>query len=360
MLIMITARTQREGQVFAATTEPVASEKLRIYDVGFRVASQDRHKGVSWVGNRPVGAKHIMPLTSLGADWMVQTPFGWQPHHNDPELRLSNHGHLWGEADEGLISTNKMACNLDIKVLLKPHIWLTRSNDGKWRKDIAMVSEQDWQAWFANYRTFILHYARLAQEQDMAGLCIGTELAGTVEREGEWRALIAEIRSLYSGKLTYAANWHDEFERVPFWDALDWIGIQAYFPLSKSPSASVDELIEGWQPHLVKMAEVARRTQKPVIITEMGYRATPDAAIEPWLWPERGLKASPEGLVMQARCYEAYFKAVWNQPWLLGTYIWKWHPSMGLAEPPRELNIGFSPQHKPALEVLRRYYNGHN
>jgi len=176
-------------------------------------------------------------------------------------------------------------------------------------------------------------------------------------READWRRLIADVRAVYSGMVIYAANWYDEYERVPFWDALDAIGIQAYFPLSSDDNADLDALIAGWQPHLQAMAEVSRRFGKPVLFTEVGYRATPDAAREPWLWPQQGVHAEPAGLAMQARCYEAFFQAVWPQPWIAGVYIWKWHPRMSL-EPPREPDIGFTPQHKPAVEVLARYYRG--
>jgi hypothetical protein len=37
-----------------------------------------------------------------------------------------------------------------------------------------------------------------------------------MNRPKYWQELILEIRKVYKGKLTYAANW-DEFKRVPFW-----------------------------------------------------------------------------------------------------------------------------------------------
>ena len=45
-----------------------------------------------------------------------------------------------------------------------------------------------------------------------------------------WWELIANIRQSYSGQLTYAANF-DNYQEVYFWDQLDLIGINAYFPL---------------------------------------------------------------------------------------------------------------------------------
>lgn len=349
LLIMISLRS--------ATGEAQASApkvSVPMHPVSFKL-DQVKHRGISWVGSGPVSREHLTPISEVGSNWIVQTPFGWQRYHNSPNLRLSTSAHLWGETDEGLIVTARHAHQQQLKILLKPHIWLTRSPDGKWRSDIAMKDEKAWALWWKNYHKFMLHYARLAEEQGMAALCVGTELAATVHLEKEWRNLIAEVRKVYSGKLTYAANWYDEYERVPFWDALDWIGIQAYFPLAQNPDASVEELVQGWQPHLQQIAKIANQFQRPVLFTEVGYRATPDAAIEPWLWPKRGQIATDQGLAVQETCYEAFFKAVWPQPWLLGAYIWKWHPHLQLQKPSNP-SIGFTPQHKPAMDVLKRYY----
>ena len=62
----------------------------------------------------------------------------------------------------------------------------------------------------------MLHYSRLAEKHGIEVLCIGTELYRTaVEREQDWRRLIADIRRIYDGKLIYAANWYREFEVPP-------------------------------------------------------------------------------------------------------------------------------------------------
>ena len=48
--------------------------------------------------------------------------------------------------------------------------------------------------------------------------------------ETHWRKLIRKTRSLYQGQLTYAANF-DQYHEVSFWDALDFMGVNAYFSL---------------------------------------------------------------------------------------------------------------------------------
>ena len=68
----------------------------------------------------------------------------------------------------------------------------------------------------------------------------------------EWDELIAAVRTVYSGELTYAANF-DQYRAVGFWPGLDLIGINAYFPLRARPSGASDasalepELEASWR-----------------------------------------------------------------------------------------------------------------
>ena len=71
-----------------------------------------------------------------------------------------------------------------------------------------------------------------AQAQGVELMCVGTELTSSVRYEARWREVIARVRSVYEGPLTYAANWHDEYLDIKFWDALDYAGLDPYFPLS--------------------------------------------------------------------------------------------------------------------------------
>ena len=183
---------------------------------------------------------------------------------------------MWGESGEGIAKTTEIARKHGIKSMLKPHIWLRRSN-GFWRSDIAMKSEKEWKTWFSNYTDAILTFARIAEENKMEALCIGTELRATVHRTSEWRHLIKSVRKVYSGQLTYAANWYKEFEEITFWDELDFIGIQAYFPLSDKKDPTVDDIINGWKSHIPAMKAIYKKFDKPIIFTELGYKNSVDA-----------------------------------------------------------------------------------
>lgn len=326
----------------------------------------ERQRGVGWVaGPFEATAESFAPLRRAHVDWIAQTPFGWQQGVDTPEIRMKISGKIWwGESDEGLAATARLARAAGIETLLKPHLWLHQPKPGQWLDAIAMRSEEDWRRWFADYRAFLLHYAALAEREGMAALAVGTELhQAAVLREADWRALVADVRRVYRGRLTYCANWYREFEEVRFWDALDFIGIQAYFPLTERERPGLAELEHGWQKHLPAIEAAARRWGKPVVFTEIGYKSTPDGAIRPWEWPNDG-EPPAEDPVTQARAYEAFFRVFWHRPWFAGAYFWKWYPlspPQGEHSGPnrrRRLTGDFTPQGKPAEQVMARWYGG--
>ncbi|MEN2283159.1 hypothetical protein AAGF08_13530 [Algoriphagus sp. SE2] len=307
----------------------------------------EKWKGVCWVGSRsPLDGTELRNLKSTGANALSQTPFGWQSEVNKPEIRweVNAERQWWGESARGIQATHDSSQVLGIMNMLKPHLWVR----GSWPGDIEMLNEGDWDLWFDNYKGFILDYAKLAEELKIPMLCIGTELEKTSEREEEWRKIISEIRKVYSGKLVYAANF-TEFEKIKFWDKLDYIGVQAYFPLTDKHNPDLDELKSGWEKQLPKIEKVVRKYKKPVLFTEIGYCNTIDAAIEPWVWPNerKEIEFSEEA---QALCYEAFFETAWKKTWMAGVFFWKWYPKRHEREP------DFTPQGKAAEAVMARYF----
>ena len=76
--------------------------------------------------------------------------------------------------------------------------------------------------------------------------CIGTEQGSSVKESPEyWLYLIEEVRKIYHGKITYAGNW-DNYKNCTFWNKLDYIGIDAYFPVTNAANPNSQQLSEGW------------------------------------------------------------------------------------------------------------------
>ena len=178
---------------------------------------------------------------------------------------------------------------------------------------------------------------------------IGTELAGTLEDQEQWHDTIRKIRSVFSGRLVYAASW-DEAGRVPFWRDLDDVGIDAYFPVAKRSDAGRLELLEGWQPWLDRLALLHHQTGRPILLTEIGYRSVSGAGIHPY----DGTSAGAIDLTAQANLYWAALEAARQEPWITGAFWWNWRAD-GSGGP---ANSDYTPRGKPAEDELRAAWEG--
>ncbi len=292
----------------------------------------------------------------IGATHLALIAFGFQERSDTPAIRMhtgdADGGGWYSETDAGIRTLARQADSLGMGLILKPHIWIGHySAEGQERHKIGFETEAAWRRWEAHYRRFLMHYARLAEETGADVLVVGTELAGPAKaRPTFWRGLIAEVREAYAGRLTYAANWYAEYEEIAFWDALDYVGVQAYFPISEEDAPTLEALRAGWAKHRSALRRMHERTGRPILFTEIGYRSVGYAAREPWRWPSREETAAPDP-ALQARLYQAFFEAMWDAPFLAGAVVWKWHPARSGDRP-----LGFTPQNKPAAEVIGEWF----
>jgi len=131
-----------------------------------------------------------------------------------------------------------------IDVLLKPQIWIGR---GDYTGHIKLKTEEAWKTLEDSYTAYIMRFVHIAANEKIGMFCIGTELDSFVkERPAYWQQLIKNIREIYTGKLTYAGNW-DSYKHVSFWNELDFIGVDAYFPLSEEKTPDATTVTKNWQ-----------------------------------------------------------------------------------------------------------------
>ena len=100
-------------------------------------------RGLCWVAGDSVASHNLQQAIEVGSNWISQTPFGWMSGHQSKEVRGNFDRAWWGETDKGIRHTTRLAKEAGIKTMLKPHIWM-RSDEGKWRSDIAMENNEDW------------------------------------------------------------------------------------------------------------------------------------------------------------------------------------------------------------------------
>ncbi|QKX04289.1 glycoside hydrolase [Aquimarina sp. TRL1] len=324
---------------------------LLICALFFNCTGQQSFKinGVSFVASStPISEAEVTPVVAVNANWAAVMPFGFLKSLEAPVIQYNVDRQWWGEKVEGARETIRLLKKQHIKVMLKPQIWVWH---GEFTGNISMATEKDWQALEESYAAFILCYAKLAEEMEVPVFCIGTELHSFVQQRPQyWEQLIEDIKTIYTGKLTYAENW-DQYQKVPFWNQIDFIGIDAYFPLSASETPTVEELRKGWKKYKKEMKTLYDQSGKPVLFTEYGYRSINYTAKQPWD------SSSVEGavnLIAQQNALQVIYEEFWNEPWFLGGFLWKWyhnHTAVGGMD-----NNRFTIQNKPAEKTIKELY----
>lgn len=313
---------------------------------------EPQEKGMSyatwWSGNYASSGSDLSlgHLADTGATWISLIVTGYQDDLTSTDIYTNTAT----PTDADLIHAIQRAHSLGLKVMLKPHVDLW-NDPAHWRGQITFGDEAQWQAWFASYRSFIDHYADLAKAQGVEQFCVGTELSGTAQREADWRAVIADVRSRYHGPIIYAANQGGEETGITWWDAVDYIGVDAYYSLTEEDDPTLAELEAGWDGPLVTLSALAATWNKPILFPEIGYRSIDGANRDPWNWQRSGALDLQE----QAEAYQAFFDRVWSQPWFGGVFWWMWETDPFAGGP---CDTGYTPYDKPAEAVLRTGYDG--
>jgi len=294
----------------------------------------------------PTPSEAFTPIKQFGANWVAIVPYAFS-RKNEPQVHFDHQRQWWGERTEGTAVQIQQAHQAGLNVMLKPHVWVR--GDG-WPGEYSLSSEADWKSWEEDYRKYILAHARLADSLQVALFCIGTEYRkAVVERPAFWKKLISEVREVYSGPLTYAANW-DNYQQVSFWEELDYIGVDAYFPLDSARSPSTSTLVDCWETHKQTLLRFSRKHNRRLLFTEFGYQSTDYATAGHWLEVE-GQATNTD---LQATAYQAFFQSWAGEERLAGFFAWKWYLSN--PENRRKFETGFTFQGKTAEAAVSHHY----
>jgi uncharacterized protein YjeT (DUF2065 family) len=276
--------------------------------------------------------------------------------------------------DESIAHVVRFSRDLGMKTMIALMVDFTDDNLGgtwRWWGQIApgegekntdgtpLDPAEGWKRWFASYEKFLLHYAHIAEASKADMLCIGNEFVSASTHEAEWRGLIAKVRKIYKGKLTYQAHggtpgYEGEYKQIRFWGLLDYIAMNGYWKLTDALNPSSAELETALQQQRDEIrawyAKLPIAQRKPILFSEVGYHSADGTASHPW---ERNALATVANPALQARCFEAFLKTFEPEPWNAGVFWW-------VQSPPGETGIdtngaGHPFLGKPAAAVLSRY-----
>ncbi|MBY0163769.1 1,4-beta-xylanase [Cytobacillus firmus] len=289
----------------------------------------------SWTG--PEAEFSMERMADMDVNWVAialsavqatpqstEIPFREEPTVTDDEVR-------WAI---------RKAKSLGLKVCLKPVVNVA---NGTWRAHINFFDEEvpgepSWTEWFRSYGEFIRHYAVIAEEERCEMLCVGCEMVQADKRDAEWRGLIADVRNVYGGLVTYNCDKYQE-GRVGWWDAVDIISSSGYYP------------IDQWEEQLDRIEGTVRRWNKPFFFMEAGCPSREGSASRPNDWSLPGGPSEEE----QRQYYEAMFAACAKREWMQGYMLWDWPARLyGVKE--ASLNDDYCMYGKLAEETVKTFY----
>ena len=245
--------------------------------------------------------------------------------------------HMPSDAD--LTDLMRYAADKGLRCILKP---MLNPTDGYWRAHIRFFDEDvpcepKWGDWFHNYQDYIVHYAVLCEREGIDMLIAGCELVGTDHRETEWRTLIAAVRAVYGGLVTYNCDKYQE-HNVAWWDACDAISSSGYYPVT------------DWPQQIERIARVVEKFDKPFFFSEVGCPSTAHTGEIPNDWTRIG--KNPYDAAEQAKFFHVMFEACEPLDWHFGYCIWDWPFNLRPDYDPKT-EKGYAVIDKPAAALIR-------
>lgn len=294
------------------------------------------------------------------AEWIEISPYWWM------EGPTSTSVHPLGDWYSGCpgytIAEPRMGRFIEIahsaglKVFLRPT--LEFHNWSGFRGDL---SPANWKAWFASYQEYVVHYATLADDWGVEMFSVGNELHNSEAHTQEWNDIIAQVRRVYSGTLTYTCTgMYLGASRAAFWDKLDVIGVDYYPPITGSGPgwrtgfAPMDDppyetYVESIHRNLLQyIYPTYLKYNKPVLISETGcpnYEGV-----------NHVLTGSPESLnfigrtmdnTEQTQYLEAIFQNAAANSWICGVFVFHNEVLADYNYQLADIPIGFDIKHRP-------------
>lgn len=263
-----------------------------------------------WVGSRadwdsPKARESFDALERINVNWVT---LAFEALQDTPQSTTIDYQSENLVSDDQVRNAIRLAKAKGLKVCLKP---VVNCRNGSWRGFISFFdqdvpAEPTWDAWFESYREYLVHYAKIAQEEEVELFCVGCEMVMTDKKEAHWRETIAEVRKHFTGPITYNCDKYQE-DRLSWWDAVDVISASGYYPLGE------------WPKQLDRIEAVVAKHQKPFVFLEAGCPSRTTSPARPNDWTMEG----PADGAAQLEFYKEMLSA-FDREWMLGFMLWDW------------------------------------
>lgn len=268
------------------------------------------------------------------------------------------------------LSQIETAQSQELRVALAPDLPLLNGSSRWWN-----LFQRDgawWQNWWEQYRSFIIHFADLAERGNVEFLVLdghtlqpalpGAFPDSPADASARWKQLILEIREHYSGNLAWILPLDGSESAPGFLADMDLIFIRWGAALGTWEGTTLPEMQSRAQVILKNQVKpVAERYNLPIVLlasypsAEGGLtNCLPDGeaclafgSLQPGLPPQQDIDLN---LAEQMEVYNALLAAVNDTPWLEGFISEGFFPPAGLQDKSTSIHG------KPAAEVLRYWF----
>lgn len=274
---------------------------------------------------------------ATGADFIILVPNGLQDTPQSEEIDYTSPATM---SDDELIHMIEYIHSLGMRAAIKPTV---NCKNGTWRAHINFFDkdvpcEPKWSCWFRSYTEFQLHYAEIAEKTGCEMFIAGCEMVMSERRSEQWRKLIADIKSVYSGPVSYNTDKYQE-DNIDWWDCVDVISSSGYYP------------IDNWEEQLDRIEAVVKKYNKPFFFAEAGCMSAKGSAAVPNDWSIRGEVCLEE----QAEWYRTMMSACAKRSWCGGMAFWSWTARLNNAAAYKH-DGSYEIYGKPAADAVKEYY----
>lgn len=282
----------------------------------------------------------LKEIKETGSPWVCLTFKFYQNNIRSTSIEIPDTNSVYWQR---IIQTTKQAKTLGFKVAFLPIVLLEDAKTKEWRGSIKPKSAE---TWFNNYKKLIVQVSQMAENEGVDLLFAGSEFSSLQGYKNEWVNLIQNMRTVFSGLITYSVNW-DAFNNIPFTDELDLVGVNGYFSLTTINNPKLSLLVKRWNTIKKRLLNKQRTLNKPIFFSEIGYASQNGNNKDPWNY----LISDEVDLQEQLDCFNAFNETWLNDETLSGVFFYEWFGEGGACD------TGYTPKAKPALKAIKKWFD---